>query len=130
MNTRECTAILRNGRKCGCAASKNQAFCRHHGAHSRPRIDAVSRPVFWRKFGATLSRIEPPFIPDAIQFILDALLHDNENGISDRVAGRILRTLVRSLDAPPSPSTRPQRESTRSRVVSQIAAAYPDGGPS
>jgi hypothetical protein len=114
----ECTHILPNGQKCRCAATRNQKFCRHHGAKtasgasSIPKRDRYSRIRRWSGLNRMLPSIRPADIPLESFSICLALLEDGPTGISDREAGRLLRGLFRRFGSvpfplPPDPDTPP-----------------------
>jgi hypothetical protein len=98
----ECAFTLPTGKKCRCVATRDHAFCRHHGAprSGKPRRDpnVWSRLACWRDLGRSAPTA------DKAQAVFDALevlraLH--ENSISDRTAGRLLRTLLQRWDQVP-----------------------------
>jgi hypothetical protein len=85
-------------------ASRNQPFCRHHGAprqKARPAVlrDRWSRLSCWRELGRSLPDIPLEEIPGEINQILVSLLTGR---ISDRVAGRFLRILLQRSGAVPA----------------------------
>ena len=138
---RECAFILPGGRKCRAAANRHQALCRHHlpqpavpGPPPKYRRDAYSRHNRWTQLGRSIPWIEPSRIPREAFAILEALMQDGPFGVSDRVAGRLLRGLLRRLgDIPfvlagavhdrPSPVT--SNPVPASRGVSRPAASRP-----
>ena len=90
----ECTFILPSGKKCRCMANRHHKFCRHHGApwHPSPTGDRPwSRLACWRDTVRALSTYPKEAIPDELLQILYSLF---QGVISDRTAGRILRTLM------------------------------------
>ena len=91
----ECAFILPSGKKCRCMANRNHKFCRHHGAPAQPRPATGDLPwnrlACWRETVRGLPTYPKEEIPDELLQILYSLL---ENCISDRTAGRILRTLL------------------------------------
>jgi hypothetical protein len=93
----ECAFILSSGKKCRCVATRNQRFCRHHGSAAAPRPRQprrYSRLAHWRDLGRYVGLIPLEEIPFDAYSILQALLEDGPVGISDRVAGRLLRALL------------------------------------
>lgn len=99
----ECAFVLPNGRKCRCMATRNHAYCRHHGAPraaGKPRRDPGlwSRLACWRSFSHDAAATpKEETVLQAIN-VLEAL---RENNISDRTAGRLLRTFLQRWDALP-----------------------------
>lgn len=103
----ECTFILSNGRKCRCAATRNQAFCRHHSPTSAtaPQLAPdrpFSRLARWRSVGRDLPGMEADELPYEIYSILEALLEEDDLSISDRQAGRLLRSILRRIGSVPA----------------------------
>jgi hypothetical protein len=101
----ECAFTLPNGHKCRCMATRDHAFCRHHGAPSRQRPaslrDRWSRLACWRDVGRSLNEMPADDLPHEIVQILASLL---TNRISERTAGRFLRVLLqRCGDVPVMP---------------------------
>lgn len=111
---RECSFILPNGRKCGCAATRNQSLCRHHapkpavpGPPPPSRYERYSDLIRWRRLGSNLPWMPIAEIPRAIYEILECLIDrgDLSTGhISDLTAGRFLRALLNRCGAVPFPS--------------------------
>lgn len=108
--TRECAFTLPSGRKCRAAATRNLALCRHHTpkpAVSGPppplRRDVFSRHIRWTQLGRLIPWLEPDEIPREVHSILRGLLEDGPLGISDREAGRLLRSLLRRVGEVPFP---------------------------
>jgi hypothetical protein len=107
----ECRFILPTGRKCRCAATRRQDYCRHHapkpaapGPPPPPKRDLYSRLSHWAQVSRNVPWIDPSEIPFEIHTILRALL---DNGISDREAGRLLRGLLLRLGEVPFPIPEP-----------------------
>ena len=99
----ECAFLLPSGKKCRCMATRNHKFCRHHGAPSRPKTLPTgdrpwSRVACWRDLGRSLGEYPKPEIPGELLYILHSLLEDD---ISDRTAGRILRSLLQRYGSVP-----------------------------
>jgi hypothetical protein len=110
--TTECRHALPNGQKCRCAATRNQKFCRHHGpkadparngAAAVPKNERYSRIRRWSALNRVLPSIDQAEIPFEAYSIFEALLRDGETGISDREAGRLLRSLFRRYGSVPFP---------------------------
>ncbi len=101
----ECRFILPTGRKCRCAANRNQPFCRHHtppsGRPPVPRRERYSRIARWSRLSRGLPWLDPTEIPGEIYCILLSLLEEGPRGISDRGAGRLIRGLLRRLGCVP-----------------------------
>ena len=100
----ECAFLLPSGKKCRCMATRNHEFCRHHGAPPRPKTllptgdRRWSRVACWRDLGRSLGEYPKPEIPGELLYILHSLLEDD---ISDRTAGRILRSLLQRYGSVP-----------------------------
>jgi len=98
----ECAFTLPSGKKCRCMATRNHAFCRHHGAppSGRPRRhpDAWSRRACWRDLGRSAATMHKQ---DAVLDTLEVLQALRENSIADRTAGRLLRALLQRWDEVP-----------------------------
>lgn len=98
-----CHFILPNGRRCQCVPRADERFCRHHmpaqpkAVRRSPAI--YTRFVYWRDLDRNVSALEPNEIPREILNILWALLQGNS--ISDRNAGRLLRSLLRRFGTVP-----------------------------
>ncbi len=112
---RECAFILPSGRKCRCAATRNQAVCRHHaprpaipGPPPTLRRELYSRHIRWTQLGRLTPWLDPAEIPNEVHSILRSLLEDGPLGISDREAGRLLRGLLRRLGQVPFPLPDPE----------------------
>lgn len=110
MQARECRFHLPAGRKCRAAATRNQPFCRHHGPKAArpgppplPKSERYSRLAHWSWLGRSLPWLDPSEIPGEVWMILSSLLEDGTGGISDRVAGRLLRALLRRHGSVPFP---------------------------
>lgn len=105
---RECAFILPSGKKCRCMANRNHKFCRHHGAPSQPKAPPTAdrpwnRLACWRSTVRALPTWPKEEIPYQILQILYSLMEDS---ISDRTAGRILRSLLQRYgDVPLAPSS-------------------------
>lgn len=100
----ECAFILSSGKHCRCVATRNQRFCRHHGRASAPRPPQphlYSSLAHWRNLGRTVHTLPIEEIPAEAFWILEALLDTGSAGISDRVAGRLLRALFRRYGSVP-----------------------------
>ncbi|MBT9331859.1 hypothetical protein [Paracidobacterium acidisoli] len=109
----DCTFVLPGGSKCRGVALRGQSLCRHHmpGAKTRPpsppKRSLYSRLIRWRDLGRSIPFLAKESIPEEILGILYAMLED-DGGISDRQAGKLLRSLIRSNgDVPvlPHPET-------------------------
>lgn len=104
----ECDFILAPGRKCHGIALQHQTRCRHHAlvppAPRLPRHQRYSRLARWTELGRSIGTRAPEELPFEIWEILNSLLEDGIGGISDRVAGRLLRGLLRRLGQVPFPS--------------------------
>jgi hypothetical protein len=106
----ECTFTLPTGKKCRCMATRDHAFCRHHGAPRstrKPRRDpdVWSRRACWRDVGRSAATIAKE---DAVLNAVEVLRALQENCISDRTAGRLLRVLLQRWDdlpLMPTPAT-------------------------
>ena len=129
----ECAFILSTGRKCRCVATRNQRFCRHHGRASAPRPRQprrYSRLAHWRDLGRSVHAIPREEIPFDAWCILEALIQEGQVGISDRVAGRLLRALFLRYGAvpfnPPGSSPAPEPSSRPSQSLPGAAAADPE----
>ncbi len=110
----ECCFILPSGKKCRCAATRNQAVCRHHapkpafpGPPPVPKCDVYSRHNRWTRLGRNIPWLDSVEIPSEIYEILCCLIEDGPRGISDREAGRLLRGLLRRLGSVPFPIPEP-----------------------
>ncbi|MGC2637713.1 MAG: hypothetical protein WA294_11085 [Acidobacteriaceae bacterium] len=111
MTVPECTFILPNGRKCRCAAIRNQTLCRHHGPAAAgppptPKSELYSDLRRWRQLGRELPFMPADEIPSAIYGILQCLVDrgpDSAGSISDLAAGRFLRALLNRLGDVPFP---------------------------
>ncbi|HEY6445935.1 MAG TPA: hypothetical protein VIY53_05700 [Acidobacteriaceae bacterium] len=111
MTIPECTFILPNGRKCRCAASRNQTLCRHHGPAvagppPTPKSELYSSLRRWRQLGRELPNMPAEEIPFTIYGILQCLVDrgpDSAGSISDLAAGRFLRALLNRLGDVPFP---------------------------
>lgn len=93
----ECAFILPTGKRCRCIATARHRFCRHHGAPAGSHLAAsfgFSRRALWRELGRSAATLPFENIPAEIFSILSALLEPRLSGISDRFAGRVLRTLL------------------------------------
>ncbi len=108
----ECSHILSNGQKCHCLALRGRSTCRHHSTSPlpppKPPRALYPRLSRWRELGRTASSMSVSEVPYNAYCILGALLGDGEDGISDRVAGTLLRTFVRRygrIPFPPPPGT-------------------------
>lgn len=111
--TRECSFILSNRRKCRCAATRNQALCRHHapkpavpGPPPIPKSERYSDLIRWRRLGSNLQWMPVSEIPHAIYEILECLVdrgEDSTGRVSDLTAGRFLRALLTRLGHVPFP---------------------------
>lgn len=112
--TIQCSFILPTGRKCRCAATRNQTLCRHHapkpavpGPPPLPKRERYSRIQRWRELGRNLPWMPLDEIPYAVHNILDCLVYrqpDQSPGeISDLAAGRYLRALLSRLGHVPFP---------------------------
>lgn len=140
MTAPECVFLLANGQKCRCAAKRGQPFCRHHDPAASatcptPEHQRFSRHRRWIAVSRDLPSLDPAFLPTEILEILEALLSDGEDGISDRVAGRLLRILLRRIghvpfaipDAEPAncptPEAEPRAPSQPSLAPEDIARA-------
>jgi len=109
----ECSFILSNGKKCRCAATRNQTLCRHHapkpavaGPPPMPKRDRYSRLMRWREVGANLQWMPAAEIPRTLYEILQCLIDrgpDSTGQISDLTAGRFLRVLLNRLGDVPFP---------------------------
>ena len=103
----QCCFTLPNGKKCRCAATRNQQFCRHHApkaaAPSIPKRERLTRVRRWGTLNRMLPSIDPAEIPFEAYSIFEALLRDGPRGISDREAGRLLRGLFRRHGSVPFP---------------------------
>ena len=128
----ECAFILSSGRKCRCVATRNQRFCRHHGRASAPRPrqpHRYSRLAHWRDLGRSVHAIPREEIPFDAWSILEALLEAGQVGISDRVAGRLLRALFLRFGSvpfnPPGSSAQPEPSSHRLPSLPGGAAVDP-----
>ncbi|HEX4067627.1 MAG TPA: hypothetical protein VHZ09_16525 [Acidobacteriaceae bacterium] len=104
MNVLECRYILPTGQTCRCAALRNQRFCRHHaprplfaGPPPLPKRQQYSRLSRWRRLGQAATWLDPAEIPVEILGILESLLGQNAEPISNLAAGRYLRALLRRL---------------------------------
>lgn len=105
----ECTFLLANGLKCRGAAKHGQPFCRHHDPAAKaapaqrpiPEHQRFSRHRRWIALHRDLPWMAPGDIPDEILQILQALLDQGPDSISDRVAGHNLRALLRRLGRVP-----------------------------
>ncbi len=106
----ECTFILSNGKKCRCAATRHQEFCRHHGpkpANAGPR-PAARRSRYtdhakWCALGRNLRWLDPREIPFTVHHILESMIRPRPERLSDLVAGRYLRLLLLRLGQVPFP---------------------------
>lgn len=113
MTVRECSFILPGGRKCRCAATRNQALCRHHapklavaGPPPLPKRERWSRLMRWRQLGSNIPWMPLSQIPDAVYEILNCLIDRGPGStgeISDLAAGRFLRALLNRLGEVPFP---------------------------
>ena len=117
--TRECSFILSSGRKCRCAATRNQPVCRHHAP--KPIVPTPPRPaksecysdlIRWRQLGCNLPWLDPASLASEVYDLLQCLIDRGENStghISDLTAGRFLRVLLNRIgDVPfPSPESAP-----------------------
>jgi hypothetical protein len=134
----ECAFTLPSGQKCRCAATRNQKFCRHHGAKTSgavPKRDRYSRIRRWSGLNRVLPSIKPVDIPFEAYSICLALLEDGPTGISDREAGRLLRGLSRRFGSvpfplPPDPDAPaamalPQKAPDDSRLMALMAKIGP-----
>jgi len=116
--TRECCFILPNGLKCRCAATRNQALCRHHapkpaadGPPPVPKCERYSDLSRWRRLGSKLRWMPLSAIPYTIHEILECLVDrgdDSTGRISDLTAGRFLRALLTRLGSVPFPEPGPE----------------------
>ena len=112
MTVPECTFIRPHGQKCRAAANRNQNLCRHHapavpGPPPIPKSQLFSRIRQWSLVSRSLPWLDKAEIPSEIYGILLALFADDDTGISDREAGRLLRGLLRRLGAIPFPMPEP-----------------------
>src|SRR5580698_1073763 len=85
----ECRHVFSNGKRCRCAATPAHVFCRQHAP--QPRV-----PTLRSRALPTLDRAE---IPPAILYLLSTLLEQDR--ISDRNAGALLRALLRRFGSVP-----------------------------
>jgi hypothetical protein len=138
----ECAFTLPNGKKCRCMATRNHAFCRHHGAppSRRPRRDPDlwSRLACWRDLGRSAAALDKR---DAVLEILAVLQALREDRIADRTAGRLLRVLLQPWDEVPlmptpatgwvrhEPSHEPGRESGSPAAVRRSPPSSPPAAP-
>ena len=112
--TRECCSILSSGRKCRCAATRNQSVCRHHAP--KPAVPTPPRPpkseyysdlIRWRRLGRDLPWLQPDSLASEVYDILECLIDRGENStghISDLTAGRFLRAILNRLGEVPFPN--------------------------
>ena len=128
----ECAFTLPGGRKCRCLATRHQRFCRHHGRASAPlprQPRRYSRLAHWRDLGRSVHAVPREEIPFEAWCILEALLQQGQVGISDRVAGRLLRALFLRYGSvpfnPPGSSAEPEPSSHLSPSLPGVPAAEP-----
>jgi hypothetical protein len=116
---RECSFLLPGGRKCRCAATRNQPLCRHHapkpnpGPPPIPKSERYSDLIRWRRLSRNLPWMPAAQIPREIYTILQCLIDrgpESTGRISDLTAGRFLRALLTRLGDVPFPD--PDFEST------------------
>lgn len=102
----ECSHILATGQKCQCLALRGRTLCRHHTPDAPPpaprRPDLFSRISRWRNLGLTVQTLPIDDIAWNVYAILGSLIADGDDGISDRIAGRLLRALLRRNDGIPA----------------------------
>lgn len=137
MTVPECTFILPNGRKCRCAATRNQTLCRHHrpqpavaGPPPIPKSELYSNLRRWRQLGRELLFMPADEIPSAIYGILECLVDrgpDSTGSISDLAAGRFLRALLNRLGDVPFPC--PGSPSSSAPAIALAPPATPAGHP-
>ena len=111
---RECAFILPGGRKCRCAATRNQSVCRHHAPKPAvpappplPKSERYSNLIRWRRVGSSLAWMDPTEMTLTVYDILDCLIDRGPNSnshISDLTAGRFLRVLLNRLGQVPFPN--------------------------
>jgi hypothetical protein len=104
----ECSYILVNGQKCRCLALHGTSLCLHHCPASQRPPAQPARPLFsrisrWRDLSRTVHSLPASDIPYHAFAILGSLIADGDEGISDREAGRLLRSLLRRHGAIPFP---------------------------
>jgi hypothetical protein len=137
----ECSFILSSGRKCRCAATRNQPVCRHHAPKSNvpaspfPKSERDTDLIRCRRLGRELSSMDRTEALIAVWNILDGLIDRGPNGggyISDRTTGRYLRALLTGLRevpfpypdfAPPSPVP-PRAIPSQPPIDNESAAAF------
>ena len=104
MQAPECKFRLPNGHKCRCVATRNQTFCRHHGAEPAPHPARDARRTNWRDLTASLPTTQTSALPYLVYVyvLLEALLYDDDRGVSDRYAGRTLRNVLRRYGSVPA----------------------------
>jgi hypothetical protein len=133
----ECAFTLPTGKKCRCLATRDHAFCRHHGApptgrpHRDPRV--WSRRACWRDLGRSAAKMPRK---DAVLEAIEVLEALRENRIADRTAGRLLRDLLQGWDEVPlmpTPNTgwrlRQTEPSCLETVPAQSGAQQPRAVP-
>jgi len=130
MTVPECTFIRPNGQKCRAAANRNHSLCRHQapavpGPPPVPKSQLYSRIRQWSLVSRSLPWLDKADIPFEIYGILLALFVDDDTGISDREAGRLLRGLLRRLGAIPFPMPESTNEHAEQENAPSPSPAVP-----
>lgn len=133
MTAPECTFILPNGKKCRCAATRNQILCRHHAPKPAvpepppiPKCELYSNLRRWRQLGAELQSMPASEIPATIYELLDCLIDRGPNStgsISDLTVGRFLRVLLNRQGDVPFPD--PERAGAEVAAPVPVLGAHP-----
>jgi|HubBroStandDraft_4_1064222.scaffolds.fasta_scaffold30941_1 hypothetical protein len=97
----ECRHVFSNGKRCRCAATPAHVFCRQHAPQPRvPTLRNRATPFRnWLDLRRALPTLDRAEIPPAILYLLSTLLEQDR--ISDRNAGALLRALLRRFGSVP-----------------------------